>query len=284
MLAELLNHPVPARIRVPEELRHEEVLATPRPCLTVRALKRSAWERQERLCAELSFDYAGKRVADDSKGRGLYDAEARILTVRDIAAEESARNRLEELGVTFMPVAWNRPGAGWELTPQKLPGVVRGAVEAGWHIEADGKTFRRPGAMQVSVASGIDWFELHGEVDYGDTTAKLPVLLAALKRGESMVLLDDGTYGLLPEEWLSRFASLAGLGTPIQTTSASAATRRDCWMLCSRHSPKRTATKLSPDCATSCGASTGFNPACSRRASSASCATTSATGSAGWRF
>jgi SNF2 family DNA or RNA helicase len=54
---------------------------------------------------------------------------------------------------------------------------------------------------------------LHGEVDYGGATAKLPALLAALRRGENMVRLDDGTYGLLPEEWLSRFGPIAGLGT-----------------------------------------------------------------------
>ena len=66
--------------------------------------------------------------------------------------------------------------------------------------------------MRVSVASGVDWFELHGEVEYGGVSAKLPALLAALRRGENMVLLDDGSYGLLPEEWLTRFGSLAGLG------------------------------------------------------------------------
>ena len=58
----------------------------------------------------------------------------------------------------------------------------------------------------------MDWFELHGEVEYGGISAKLPALLAALRRGENMVLLDDGSYGLLPEEWLSRFGSLASLG------------------------------------------------------------------------
>ncbi|MGA2711929.1 MAG: DEAD/DEAH box helicase [Bryobacteraceae bacterium] len=211
VLAALLNHPVPAHVEVPEELRYEEVRVAPKPCLTVRALKRNSWE-QPRLSAELSFDYDGRRVAGDSKGNGFYDAEARRLVVRDLAVEESARSRLGELGMTFMPAAYNRPEAGWELTPKKLPAVVRAAIEAGWHIEADGKTFRRPGAVQVSVASGIDWFELHGEVAYGDATAKLPALLAALKRGDSVVLLDDGTYGLLPEEWLARFASLASLG------------------------------------------------------------------------
>ena len=50
-------------------------------------------------------------------------------------------------------------------------------------------------------------------MDYGDATAKLPALLEALRRGENMVRLDDGTYGLLPEEWLTRFGPLAGLGT-----------------------------------------------------------------------
>ena len=54
-LAALLNHPVPARVEVPEELRYEEVRVTPRPWLTLRALKRYSWE-QSRLRAELSFD------------------------------------------------------------------------------------------------------------------------------------------------------------------------------------------------------------------------------------
>jgi SNF2 family DNA or RNA helicase len=151
-------------------------------------------------------------MASDSKGSGFYDAEARRLVVRDPAAEESACNLLRALGMTFMPAAHPQPEAGWEVSPQKFPAVVRAAVEAGWHIEADGKIFRHPGAVQIAVASGIDWFELRGEVDYGDATAKLPALLAALKRGESSVLLDDGTYGLLPEAWLARFASLTGLG------------------------------------------------------------------------
>ena len=66
---------------------------------------------------------------------------------------------------------------------------------------------------RVDVRTGIDWFELHGEVDYDGQTATLPQLLAAVRRGDTMVRLGDGTYGLLPEEWLERFAPLAGLGS-----------------------------------------------------------------------
>ena len=34
-----------------------------------------------------------------------------------------------------------------------------------------------------------------------------------MKRRESTILLDDGSYGMLPEEWLEKYGMLAGLGT-----------------------------------------------------------------------
>src|SRR5262245_37833772 len=49
--------------------------------------------------------------------------------------------------------------------------------------------------------------------DYGGASASLPELLAALRRGDTMVRLGDGSFGLLPEEWLERFAPLANLGS-----------------------------------------------------------------------
>src|SRR5207247_2915621 len=94
--------------------------------------------------------------------------------------------------------------------------LVRSLVEAGWDIEAEGKIFRRPGPFRIEVSSGVDWFELHGKVEYGNTTARLPELLEALRRGDKMVRLDDGTYGVLPEEWLRRIGPLAGMGKPEQ--------------------------------------------------------------------
>jgi hypothetical protein len=68
-----------------------------------------------------------------------------------------------------------------DIAPGKLSRIVRSLVEAGWYVEAENKLFRRPGSLQVEVSSGVDWFELHGSVDYGDTTARLPELLEALR-------------------------------------------------------------------------------------------------------
>jgi SNF2 family DNA or RNA helicase len=90
---------------------------------------------------------------------------------------------------------------------------VRELLAAGWHIEAEGKVYRRPGSFNLSVTSGIDWFELHGEIHFDDRIAKLPELLTALKRGENLIPLDDGTFGMLPEDWLKKYGNLVGFGT-----------------------------------------------------------------------
>jgi superfamily II DNA or RNA helicase len=212
MLAALLEHPLAARIEVPDELRYEEVQPVPQPCLTFRSTKQYEWQK-EHLRAEISFDYDGRRVPDAHKGRGIYDPAKRRFVVRDREAETAARAFAYQLGLEELPPDYRGEAGALRLAPKKLPAVAHACLAAGWHVEAEGKIFRRPGAMQMGVSSGIDWFELHGEVDYGGATAKLPALLAALRRGENMVRLDDGTYGLLPQEWLTRFGAIAGLGT-----------------------------------------------------------------------
>jgi superfamily II DNA or RNA helicase len=209
LLAALLQHPIASRVEVPEDLRYREIRPAPRPCLTVRS---SSWQPGH-LRAHLSFDYDGRRISGATQGRGLYDAETRVLLVRDPDAEQAAQAYLQQLGLSGPSRYYDEKEPAWALAPKKLPAIARGCLEAGWHIEAEGKAFRRAAAMRMEVSSGVDWFELHGEVDYGGAAAKLPALLAALRRGENMVALDDGTYGLLPEEWLNRLGPIAGLGT-----------------------------------------------------------------------
>jgi superfamily II DNA or RNA helicase len=209
MLAALIEHPSPVKLDVPEDMRFEEIREPPKPMVTVHAAK----DWRDRLRARLSFEYAGHSVADGTAGRGFYDANSRRFVVRDPDAEAAARQVLTEVGLSGPAKYWDELEPVWDLPARKLPALVSACLAAGWHVEADGKLFRRPGAMRAEVSSGVDWFELHGEVDYGETSVKLPALLAAMKRGDGMVKLDDGTYGVLPEEWLTRFGMFARLGT-----------------------------------------------------------------------
>ena len=209
-LGSLLHAPALPTLDLPEEWKYEEVSFSPRPCLKIFAPS-GKHGRNGRMKAELSFDYDGRSVPNNMAAQGTYDAALRRFIRRDDGAEKAAAAQLRELGLRFATSIWDADN-GWSLTPSRLPRIVRVLAESGWHVVAEGKVFRQPGKSSVSVSSGVDWFELHGAIEYGDTTARFPQLLAALKRGETMVILDDGSYGLLPEEWLRRFGQVATMG------------------------------------------------------------------------
>jgi superfamily II DNA or RNA helicase len=213
LLTALFSLPSLPSLEIPEELRIETVSIQPRVCLRIRP-QRSPGRAMEKLRADLSFDYEGRQVRDHDPARGFYQAEGRRSVQRNLEAESSAVRLLGELGARHTSGDYWEPEPRWYIAPKKIPHLVRVLVESGWQIEAEGRTFRRPGAFKIEVSSGLDWFELHGNVEYGETTAQLPELLEALRQGENMVRLDDGTYGVLPEEWLNRIGLLAGLGTP----------------------------------------------------------------------
>ena len=214
-ILEVLSESHPPRLDLPEELSYETVTVAPRPQLIIKQQ-----ERAVRLRSRVSFDYGVREQADtpgrvidgDDPRRGVYEIENRRFIMRDQAAEEAAKSRLVEFGLKYLPPSYQERHSGWEIPPSKLPRIVRELIGEGWHVEAEGKTFRNPGEIKIQVSSGIDWFELHGTVDFGGATAKLPQLLAAVRRGDQMVKLDDGTYGMLPDDWLKKYGLIAGLG------------------------------------------------------------------------
>ena len=208
LLKELMKLPSLPKLKLPPELQYEEITIAPIPRVKIRKDDRM-WGAP-RLAGDLSFAYRDKIIEVGQQGRGHFDAAQRRMLLRDLAAEAGFEERLLQAGFKLSRYA---NSGRYELTPSSLPRVVRMLMAEGWHVEAEGKLYRRAGEIKIEVTSGIDWFELHGTVEFGEMTAQLPELLASLKRGESLIKLDDGTYGMLPEEWLKKYGMLAGLGT-----------------------------------------------------------------------
>jgi hypothetical protein len=164
---------------------------------------------KEQLHAELSFDYGGNRCNPENPKALLAGAKAEEILERDFSAESALQLRLESLG-------FNREGrdnSNWRLLPSRLDQAVRTLVLEDWFISAAGKTYRRPTEKKARVqAAGMDWFEVDGEVDFAGQKMPLPALLRALRNGQQSVRLDDGTYGILPLEWLEKFTALTEIG------------------------------------------------------------------------
>lgn len=208
LIEQLLEMPARPELDLPEELQFERVRLAPAPHLL---LRKPQYSRQLRLDADLLFDYAGTTVNPFERRDGFYDRSTRRFVERDREAEQGAIELLKALG--FRSTRDYEGKQNFYLSSKNLPRAVSNLLGNGWKVEAEGKLYRNPGSSNLAVSSGIDWFELHGSVDFGDgLEAKLPALLSALRRGESMIALGDGSFGMLPEEWLQKYGLLASLG------------------------------------------------------------------------
>ena len=214
LLEKILSLPRWPRLDLPQEIHFEEKLLTPSPLIKIKQHE-SRYQRDKKLEATVYFDYDGNLIKQSQTERGFFQADSRNFLLRDQAFEQGAFERLIHLG--FRAVNEYQPTGRLEFPSTKLPKIARTLLAENWRVEAEGKLYRQPGKIEIAVSSGIDWFELNGQVEFGDTSARLPALLAALRRGESTVLLDDGTFGVLPEEWLKRYAMLAEMGEDQET-------------------------------------------------------------------
>ncbi|HEY8186877.1 MAG TPA: DEAD/DEAH box helicase [Pyrinomonadaceae bacterium] len=214
LLEKLLSLPNLPRLALPVELEYKQIERTPVPQLLVRKENSPYYSYKSqsmRLAANLRFNYEGVSVDLFEKRSGVYDRASRSFMLRDFSAERLASDLLVSLGFK-QNSDFNDPPV-FELSPKNLPRTVKSLLEAGWKVEAEGKLYRRPSSMSLSVSSGIDWFELHGAIEFGEgMIVKLPDLLSALKRGESMVQLGDGSFGLLPEDWLKKYGPITSFG------------------------------------------------------------------------
>ncbi|HVO95498.1 MAG TPA: DEAD/DEAH box helicase, partial [Terriglobales bacterium] len=205
---ELVRLPRLPKLQLPEDLQFEVISVRPQPHLVIKPAKSDPWGR-DFVTGELSFDYGGSDVAADSIRPSVFQGDRRRLVQRDIEAEKIAKARLAQLG--FGDGIGRRDGR-LELVAERVPKVVRALTEEGWRVEADGKLYRSAGALQMRIASGVDWFDLDGGAQFGTVGLSLPKLLRAIKQGEQTVRLDDGSVGIIPEEWLAKYQLLAGLG------------------------------------------------------------------------
>ena len=188
---------------LPEELRVDRVNIAPTPHLRLRPSRL----REQILDADMNFAY-GDTILPSSAARTHFDSTHRRLITRRPDDEAAAIVRLGSAGFRRRSDAYTRE-ARFELPAQRLPAVVGPLVASGWVVEAEGGRVRAPRGVKMSVSSGIDWFDLNADVDFGDRTAPLTEVLAALQRRQQTIRLGDGSIGLLPEDWLERYLPLA---------------------------------------------------------------------------
>lgn len=203
---ELLRLPRQPRLELPDEFKYEVVSQPMQPHLVIKRGEKRPWG-ETRLIGELSFDYGGERVPAERPGMSIYKKDQRQLLSRDLLSETAAKQKLFQVG--FRASYWSKEQS--DIAPAQLPRVVRLLTLEGWHVEAEGNLYRTADTLSMEVKSGVDWFDLDGAAQFGDARVALPRLLKAIKQGEQTIRLDDGTFGVVPEEWMKKYGLLAGM-------------------------------------------------------------------------
>ncbi len=136
------------------------------------------------------------------------------LIRRDLRAEREAIAATAGLGLRHTA---STTGDVVLVTPKQMPRAVATLIARGWVVSADEAVVRAPGPPALSITSGIDWFELRGDITYTqrdgtEQVFSLPQVLAAAKAGKPMITLGDGSMALMPEQWLDEHGLLTALG------------------------------------------------------------------------
>jgi superfamily II DNA or RNA helicase len=209
LLKELVNLGNCPPIEWPEEWQITEVRdAAPKPELHLRIESGdSDYGRARYAFARVEFRYGDFSIAADRAATVALDAEKHCQIVRQLDAEQAFLGRLFELGME--PASAGDP---LRIRHTRLPHVVATLMDEGWTVLGNRALFRRPGDFAVDFRSGIDWFELNGQVDFEGQAVALPELLAAYRKGERFVRLGDGSMGMLPQEWLARHGAILEFG------------------------------------------------------------------------
>ena len=202
LLTRILLDPASPRVTWPVDMSWTLWVIEPRPKGVFRPLGNDP--TTGRMTLTVSFDYAGREVALSDTDTTLIDvAEKRVYSRNQEFEEKTLLRALEIL----------RDPQGTGSVP--LGDLHRAANElcvAGWTVYIENQKLRIPDNMSMNVSSNTDWFDLKLEANFGDMSVAREDLLNALESKNGLIKLTDGSLGLLPADWLARYASIGEFG------------------------------------------------------------------------
>lgn len=202
-------------VTVDDSLNFEMTAPEPQPHLLVSEFD------DKFLMLKPRFQYDDKLIEYDDSPEYLYQDEGKLKIINRNKPEEkrlyeylrtlhpkfaTQRNNL----YYFLPFAEVMKG-NWFLN------MIQQVQDAGYPVFGlqDLKAFKyntNTPTFKIEAGSGIDWFDLKIEIHWGDQQVSLKDIRKALLNKQEAILLDDGTMGLIPAEWLEQYGMLLKIG------------------------------------------------------------------------
>lgn len=203
LLTRILLDPAAPRVTWPSDMGWTQLVIEPRPKGVFRPLGNDP--STGRMVLTVSFDYAGREVPLSETEMSFVDVAQKKVYSRNPEFEEKTLLRAFEI--------LRDPQGTGSVPMSDLHRAASELAEAGWTIYVENQQLRPASDFFMDVSSSTDWFDLKLEANFGDTEVRRSDLLAALESKSGMVRLSDGSLGMLPQEWLDRYASISEFGS-----------------------------------------------------------------------
>lgn len=178
-------------------------------------------EKGEYLLFQPVFNYKGYDVQHADKEKIFFPIADRLLVIhRNMPAEQELLSRIESLHSGFVrPVDSNILALkGKDVLRNNWFFLFIDAVKE-MNIPVFGfealKNFRfntaKP-STKIFISSNTDWFDAKIEIQFGEQKVTIDDVKKALANKQQFVQLTDGTLGILPEEWVKKYALLFRVG------------------------------------------------------------------------
>jgi superfamily II DNA or RNA helicase len=207
-LTAIMKRPNLPRLRLPPSLRYDEIRGTPKPHLNIYKARSS---QPKMIPASIEFQYDETIIRALPERAQISFPGRRCILHRDLSEERSLIARTLAMGVKRQH-SYVEEDPQYAVPATHLPELVRSLLAEGWTVLAENRPFRMNSSFSISVASGIDWFDMTVNCDFGGISASLPALLAAARERQEWVQLSDGTWGMVPEQWIQKYAGIVSLG------------------------------------------------------------------------
>ncbi len=213
--AETADQMVAAVVTLPgaAELLADSLTLAPAGTPELRVVLRSNQDFSGHALCEATFAYGDKVVEVESPPLIPPDSKDGPWLQRDIATEDRVLEGFERAAAGLLQPT-GMEGC-YLLAHENWIACLRALVAQGIRVFAEGRPIRRADRVHISIRSGIDWFDLRADLQLDDGS-RVPVgpLLAAIRKGERLVELADGSAAILEPADLARIESLLRLGKP----------------------------------------------------------------------
>lgn len=178
-------------------------------------------EKGEYLLFQPVFNYRGYDVRPADKEKIILPVADKLLVIqRNLEAEKEFVQKIESLHSGFIrPVEGNVLALkGTDVLRNNWFFLFVDAVKE-MNIPVFGfealKNFRfntaKP-STKIFISSNTDWFDAKVEILFGEQKVTVDEVKKALTNKQQFVQLQDGTLGILPEEWIKKYSLLFRVG------------------------------------------------------------------------